>query len=324
MMARGTERRALFVDPSYNRHFLDLLGSMSERYGVEVHAFVLMGNHYHLILRTPCGNCSQALQWLNVSFSAWFNAKRGRVGPVFQGRFRSTLIDGDGSWLLEASMYLHLNPVRVSQRGLGKSENRAEALGLVEPSREKTLERLKVLREYRWSSYRAYANYANGPSWLVTAELLRRSGGKTAYRNLVRQRVTRGADPKEFEIKAERIAVGSRQFLDRTRSLMGKPSKEQTGRSFAEKRMEFDQIVRIVERAKEEPWTSFRARYGDWGTALVLYLARRRSGLTLREMGGRAGGMDYKAVSARIRRFEQMLQSDAKLRKVVDLCVAQM
>ena len=65
-----------------------------------------------------------------MSFSAWFNKKRQRVGHVFQGRFRSTLVDGDGAWLLDLSAYVHLNPVRVSSLGLGKSANKAEALGM--------------------------------------------------------------------------------------------------------------------------------------------------------------------------------------------------
>jgi hypothetical protein len=55
------------------------------------------------ILRTPEANASRAMQWLNVSYSAWFNAKRQRAGHLFQGRFRSTLIDGDGGWLLDMS-----------------------------------------------------------------------------------------------------------------------------------------------------------------------------------------------------------------------------
>jgi len=131
----------LFVDKSYSFHFLDLLGEMSERYGVEVHAYVLMGNH-HLIVRTPEGNASAAMQWLNVSFGAWFNAKQQRVGHVFQGRFRSTLVDGDGGWLLKLSAYVHLNPVWVTAMGLGKWENKAEAQGLVQPDRQAVSARL--------------------------------------------------------------------------------------------------------------------------------------------------------------------------------------
>lgn len=113
-MARGTERRTIFRDERDCRHFLDLLGKMSERYGVKVHGYALMGNHYHLLIQTPARNCSQAMQWLNVSYSAWFNRRGGRVGHVFQGRFGSSLIQGRGDWVLVCSTYLHLNPVRVT------------------------------------------------------------------------------------------------------------------------------------------------------------------------------------------------------------------
>ena len=77
-MSRGIERRTIFVDDTYCFHFLDLLAEMSERFNVKVHAYVLLGNHCHLILRTPLANVSQAMQWLNVSYSGWFNAMRQR------------------------------------------------------------------------------------------------------------------------------------------------------------------------------------------------------------------------------------------------------
>ena len=76
VMSRGIEQRAVLPDESYYRHFLKLLGRMTDRYAVEVHAWVLIGNHNHILRRTPEANCSQAVQWLNVSYSVWFNRKR--------------------------------------------------------------------------------------------------------------------------------------------------------------------------------------------------------------------------------------------------------
>ena len=111
--ARGLERRQIFSSERDHEHFLELLEEMWKRYGVEVHAYALMGNHYHLLLRTPEANASEAVQWLNVSYSVWFNKKRDRWGHVFGGRFASVLIDSEGSWALNASVYVHLNPVRV-------------------------------------------------------------------------------------------------------------------------------------------------------------------------------------------------------------------
>ena len=82
VMSRGTERRTISIDKSYCFHFLELLGEMSGRYGVEVHAFVLMG--YHLILRTPAANASAAMQWLDVSFSAWSTRSGSVSGTCFK------------------------------------------------------------------------------------------------------------------------------------------------------------------------------------------------------------------------------------------------
>ncbi len=61
-MSRGIEKRTIFLDDTFRLHFLDLLGEMTDRFGVEVHAYVLMDNHYHLVMRTPGANASQAMQ----------------------------------------------------------------------------------------------------------------------------------------------------------------------------------------------------------------------------------------------------------------------
>ena len=243
VMSRGIERRTIFVDASYNQHFLDLLEAMSERFSVEVHAYALMGNHYHLILRTPHANCSQAMQWLNVSYSAWYNAKRQRVGPVFQGRFRSALIDGNGAWLLDASVYIHLNPVRTSALGLGKATNKAEAKGFVKPERNEVKDRLTMLREHVWSSYRAYGNYTKIPKWLCTEQILSRAGGKSEYRKYVQQHVTRGLDTLEFTTFRESIAIGSHAFLEAARSQIFTTTTEQPDRSFVRRDISFENIV---------------------------------------------------------------------------------
>ena len=81
---RGTERRAIFGDERDYRHFLELSGEMRERYTVQIHAYVLMPNHYHLLIRTPEANASRAIQWLNVSYGVWYNRRHNRVGGSVQ------------------------------------------------------------------------------------------------------------------------------------------------------------------------------------------------------------------------------------------------
>jgi REP element-mobilizing transposase RayT len=96
--ARGNERRAIYRNDHDRPHFLELLGSMAERYGVQVHAYVLMDNHFHLLLQTPEANLSRAMQWLNVSRGVWFNRRPSRVGHLFQGRFKALIIEQDADW----------------------------------------------------------------------------------------------------------------------------------------------------------------------------------------------------------------------------------
>jgi len=322
--ARGIERRAIFCGKRYYRHFVELLEEMSSRYCVEVHAFCLLGNHYHLIIRTPKANASRAMQWLNVSYSAWFNAKQNRVGHVFQGRFNSVLIDNDGSWLLIASEYLHLNPVRTKGTGLGKRDNKVEGRGLREPTAEEIRKRLDQLSKYEWSSYRAYAGYVGRPKWLLTQALLKRSGGRERYRKGVEAYVTRGADSGEFESLRGQVAIGTAAFVERVKRLVTKVTKEQPDRQFAVRLVSFKRIIKIVEKEKGEKWQAFGGRYGDHGRDLVLYLARIRSGLTLAEIGKEAGGIEYKTVGKAVKRFEQTMKKDRRTRSLANHCLDQM
>lgn len=329
IVARGIERRRIFEDGREHEHFLELMEAMSERYGVEVHAYALMGNHYHLLVRTPKANASAAIQWLNVSYSVWFNRRRERVGHLFQGRFGSVLIDGDGSWSLNASVYIHLNPVRTAAFGWGKSGKRAEATGWVAPSREEAKRRLKALRDFRWSSFRACAGYENAPEWLRTEEILRRAGGQREYRRYVQQHVTLGEEPEGFEDLSGRVALGSQAFREKVKGWVGKVTGEQPSRKDVARWVPVERIIRLVEKKRGEPWALFSERHGDWGRELALYLARRRSGLSLRQIGEAAAefagagakALEYKAVSQAIKRFESSLSADRARRRLARECL---
>jgi hypothetical protein len=254
----------------------------------------------------------------------WFNRRRGRVGHVYQGRFASVLIDGEGSWALSASVYLHLNPVRTKKERLGKQANRAEAQGLVPVDREAVQRRLKKLRQYRWSSYRAYAGYAAAPNWLSTQVLLERAGGRKAYRESVQQHVTRGDAPAGYEEFGGQVALGSQAFLMKVKGWVGRLTKEQPARKQVLKRVTVAQIVSVVEKKRGEAWTEFADRHGDWGRELVLYLARQRTGLTLGEIGVALGIKEYKTVGKAVQRFTAALSGDKGKRRLVKACLHEM
>jgi REP element-mobilizing transposase RayT len=145
VLSRGNERRDVFFDDADRRRFLDTLGEMAQRFEIDVFAYVLMGNHYHLLLRTVRANLSRAMQWMGVTYTNRFNARHSRSGHLFQGRFKNMLVQND-AYLLQLSYYIHRNPLRA---------------GLVER-----------LAGYRWSSYRAYAYGQPAPEWLNTEPIL--------------------------------------------------------------------------------------------------------------------------------------------------------
>jgi REP element-mobilizing transposase RayT len=112
VMNRGARRAPILADDQHIEIFLELMGETVERFGIEIHAYALMPNHFHLLVRSVRGNISRAIQYLSGHFTRWVNARRKWDGPVFRGRFRSELIEDERSLLVVAA-YIHLNPIRA-------------------------------------------------------------------------------------------------------------------------------------------------------------------------------------------------------------------
>ena len=314
VISRGTERRDLFNAEVDYLHFLDRLAEAQRRFRLRIYGYVLMKNHFHLIVRTPDANLSRAMQWLKVSYSMWFNRKYDRVGPLFQGRFKGILIDSQESWLLELSLYVHLNPVRVKQLGLDKTGKRQEELGWSVPSREVVRKRLAALRSYRWSSYAFYAGYKRKvPEWLEIRDVIQQAGSSVAYRQLVEHKIKRGFSEDFVSRLKDRVALGSESFVEQVRAMCDLNPEYEAQRQLRH-RCGWDAIVDAVEAVKGSPWSEFAFVRGDWGRAAVYYLARQYGGLSLSEIGDVAGGVKYPAVSKMLKRFELRMQSDAELK----------
>ena len=322
-MSRGFERGVVFDDHRDYEHFLEVLEAMVALYGVKVHAYVLLANHYHLLLQTPHANLSRSMQWLNVSYGVWFNRRHNRVGPLFQGRFKSVPIEGEGSWALRASVYLHLNPVRIAELGLGKRERKAEGQGLRTPRPDLVKARLEALRGYRWSSYPAYAGYRSRPGWLTCEDLWRRARRregtpKASYRWHVEAPLKAGVEAVEslgMQIKGA-LALGSTVFVDRLRRSVRGDAHEQPLVRAWRRRLPFEMVIKVVATEKGEPWERFRDRHGDWGRDVALWLGRRHCGLTQAELGAAAGGVAYPAVGQAVRRMDALCRTDRRLHRL--------
>lgn len=322
VFGRGWERRDVFVDVRDREHFLELLEGLTDRYRFVIHAYALMDNHHHLIVQTPDANLSQGMQWFNTSYSAWFNARHDRVGSLWQGRYRDVLIENSG-WAYALSLYVHLNPLRISDLGLDKHGRMIEAKGYRTPGREEVTERLRRLRTYRWSSYRAYAGYCTPPPWLTTEALWRRAHKDparqpTAYRAEIRERLTRGVDPAQVERLRDVIAVGSATFAAHVRVCVG-PDLEVTHRRELRRRCSEEALRKAVEKIRGLPWNEFAQSPGDWGRSLYLWGVRRYCGASLRSAGARTGGLKPSAVAMALQRWKQHPDADAACRRLQEL-----
>ncbi|MEE8411098.1 MAG: transposase [Acidobacteriota bacterium] len=190
VMNRGAGRRLVFWSAAHRAMFLQLLGEISTIYGIEVHAYCLMENHYHLLLRTPNAGLGRAMRHLDGVYTQRFNRQVGTDGALFRGRYKSVLV-GEDSHLCCVSRYIHLNPL--------------EAKLVARPE------------EYRASSYRAYLGLESVPAWLLTLETLRKfepGDARQGYRRFIESGID--AETRAFYAKKRRPPVlGSGEFRER-------------------------------------------------------------------------------------------------------------
>lgn len=173
VMARGNDRQAVFPDDGDREAFLDVLSRVVRSTRWRLHAYVLMPNHYHLLVETPEPNLSSGMRQLNGIYTQRTNIRHGRTGHLLQGRFKGILVERE-SHLLELCRYVVLNPVRA---GLAPSAS-----------------------DWPWSSFRATAGLAPAPHWLDTRWTLEqfassRSSAGQAYRRFVADGTRAGYSP---------------------------------------------------------------------------------------------------------------------------------
>lgn len=273
--SRGNERRPLFWERKDYEHFCLLLKEAGERFALRIFAFVLMTNHFHLMLETPLGNLASAMHWLKTGYSVWINRSRGRVGHLFQGRYHSVLIE-DESHYLELSRYIHLNPVRA---------------GMV-----------KRPEEYEWSSCCDYVNRKQRWEWINREAVLVELGGTGRKRyQRYREFLHAGLALKDEHLEPfrRRRVLGSDAFRSWLADQFVSDKKgEITGMNelVCGERVSCEEALRQLEREVKK---TLPERAGHRGTMMYLL---HRMGYPLREIGI-IYGVSFSAVSHHARRY---------------------
>ncbi len=114
-MNGGLNRQTIFHTDEHRELFLNLLADIHQRFSIQIHAYCLMGNHYHLLLHTPNSNLSRAMRHLDGVYTQRFNKCQKSDGPLFRGRYKSILIDADNYLLQEnQNLKFHINHFQIA------------------------------------------------------------------------------------------------------------------------------------------------------------------------------------------------------------------
>ncbi len=173
VMNRGARRAPVFVSDEVCVLFLEVLATTPRLFGVKVHGYALMPDHYHLMLETPRGNLSEVMRHLGGVFTQRLNRRSGHDGPVFRGRYRNRVATSEAYWM-HLLAYLHLNPVEA---GLARRPG-----------------------DCHWTSHGAYVGTTSCPEWLTCSDLLGLFGSRAAVATYVREvRIGRREAPESFD-----------------------------------------------------------------------------------------------------------------------------
>jgi len=296
IMSRGDDRKRIYTRPGDYGRFMDYMVKAKERYQFYLYAYCLISNHFHLLLETKLANISKIMHYIKGSYTTYYNIRHRRNGHLFQGRFKSIVVDKD-SYLLELSRYIHLNPVRARI--------------------------VKDPLKYLWSSYPGYLGRKD--AYIDTNQVKRYIGmGRSEYRRFVLDGIKKPKDPLNKVYAG--FLLGSVGFIkDKLKDLEVQIMSDE----IAHKKVLQDDVTRSkdiitavttyyrisIEELKRSKARPMRAR------SVLIYLLRKYTGLTNREIGELVG-MRYSAVSKSGLTIECLIETNESIRRKIKTIVS--
>lgn len=290
IIQRGIEKKRIFLQDTDKGKFLSYLSQAYLRYRIIIHTYTLMDNHYHLILQTPKANLSKVMHYLNTSYAVYFNTKRKRTGPLYQGRYKAILVQQD-EYLHHLSRYIHLNPVRANI--------------------------VRAPIKYPWSSHNYFVSSASPPPWLQISFILSMFD-KTVLkaRKLYKEFVLNGIGKEKdiiFENTIKGFILSNSDFAEKLikKFVKGKQNPEIP-------------IINKLEHRKEPSLAKIKTLVEDsikdnkkLRRKVTLYLARKYTQQTLNDIAVFYGKIKDTGVGQAFKRTEEARKKNKELDKLL-------
>ncbi len=295
VMNRGGGYRDIYTKKKHREIFLNVLAESVQQFGIEIHAYCLMDNHYHLLVMTPRSNLSRAMRHINGVYTQRFNKEEKTDGPLFRGRYKAILVQKD-SYLLQVSRYIHLNP------------------------------QVPFLEKYLWSSYPGYLDKKRKELWLKTNEILSMVNNKvSSYRKFVES----GLDEETktfYERKKLPIIFGKKQFRKQMLKDLN-PEKRKFSQPDYKQVKDMPTLNEVAQNCaayfKINEKELFKVRRGRENEArkIAIYGSRVWAGEKLSKIAEHYNCQSHANISNTIRRINERLKLDVKFSRTLrEIC----
>ena len=296
IISRGDDRKKIYTISSDYDRFMDYVMKAKTRYQFSLYAYCLMANHFHLLLETMLPNISRIIHYIKGSYTTYYNIRHRRTGHLFQGRFKSIVVDKD-TYFLELTRYIHLNPVYA---------------GIVHDP-----------VAYSRSSYRAYMGKKDE---YIDRDKVKKYLGMTRaeYHGFVLDGMKKPKDPLK-EVYAG-FLLGSVGFIkDKLQDLEIQITSDDVAhkKALRNNAQIAEDIITVVKRYYGTTMKEIRrsTERPMRGKHVLAYLLRTYTGLSNREIGAYVA-MRHSAVSKACMAIERLLKTDRKLKRTVDSIIS--
>lgn len=288
--SRGDDRKKIFLRDSDHSRFLEYVVTAKEKFKFYLYAYCLMGNHYHLLLETTQPNISKIMQYINTSYTVYYNVKHKHCGHLFQGRYKSILVEAD-SYLLELTRYIHLNPTRAKI--------------------------VKSPEQYQWSSYQEYIREVKDGiiDKIQSERYFKLSPAK--YKEFVKEGMEKAVSP--FGELYAGFILGKEKFIKDTLDIL---KDRLEGEEIAHKKqiqgiVPEEIIQKVAAYYKKAPKELQKAKKKPLlARKVAVYLLKRLTSLTNKAIGNEFN-ISYSAVSKISQDLERLIGTDRGVKNAI-------